>query len=460
MPLDPSIIMGYKPTEIENPVNALTRALQAKAAMGQADLQGLQIQQAKDSATRASNFRAALADQTLDLANQDAQRKLIGIDPEMGQKAISAYNDNLKTGADIKKSNAQAMEADAKANESRYNLTRTKWTKAVTDIASMGSKDEALKHLQAGIDSGDLTPDRAQTIRDSIFAIPDGDAGAFAQWKANTLRGLTSPDVLVRLDQDRAEGEANRNNQVRMTNIREAGENSRLSVREAGENGRQARTIANGHTQVVPTDDGVVVVDKDSATARVVTDANGKPVAGVTKPMNQEQSNALLFASRAKQANDILNGLGSNGVQASVPGSRMPLIGGIVTAMSPDKYQQLDQAKRNFVTAILRRESGAAISSSEFDTADKQYFPQIGDSNAVIEQKAQNRDLAIRGIMTAVPEKRRSDIYPSHHGETSTGGAQHSPAYQEYLDAYNSAKGNPQVQAAITARARQNGVVK
>jgi len=35
-----------------------------------------------------------------------------------------------------------------------------------------------------------------------------------------------------------------------------------------------------------------------------------------------------------------------------------------------------EQAKKNFVNAVLRLESGAVISPSEFTNADKQYFPQ------------------------------------------------------------------------------------
>jgi len=36
---------------------------------------------------------------------------------------------------------------------------------------------------------------------------------------------------------------------------------------------------------------------------------------------------------------------------------------------------------------VLRKESGAAIAASEFDNAEKQYFPQPGDSDQVISQK-------------------------------------------------------------------------
>lgn len=41
------------------------------------------------------------------------------------------------------------------------------------------------------------------------------------------------------------------------------------------------------------------------------------------------------------------------------------------------RFQQYEQAKTNFVNAVLRRESGAKISDEEFDSAEKQYFVQI-----------------------------------------------------------------------------------
>lgn len=63
----------------------------------------------------------------------------------------------------------------------------------------------------------------------------------------------------------------------------------------------------------------------------------------------------------------------------------------------PD-FQKFDQAKRDFVNAVLRRESGAAISQSEFDNANKQYFPQPGDTKERIAEKRRNRQDTIAGI--------------------------------------------------------------
>ena len=80
----------------------------------------------------------------------------------------------------------------------------------------------------------------------------------------------------------------------------------------------------------------------------------------------------------------------------------MPIVGGALgvagnLALKP-KTQQVEQAQRDFVNAVLRKESGAAIGASEFKNAQRQYFPQPGDSKEVIEQKAKNRRTAIQGL--------------------------------------------------------------
>ena len=64
-------------------------------------------------------------------------------------------------------------------------------------------------------------------------------------------------------------------------------------------------------------------------------------------------------------------------------------------------YQKFDQAQRDFVNAVLRRESGAVISTEEFDNARKQYLPQPGDTPEVLAQKRQNRQIAIDGMRRA-----------------------------------------------------------
>ena len=61
-------------------------------------------------------------------------------------------------------------------------------------------------------------------------------------------------------------------------------------------------------------------------------------------------------------------------------------------------YRLYANNKRTFINSTLRRESGAAISESEFVSANLQYFPQPGDSPAEVEQKRKNREETIKGF--------------------------------------------------------------
>jgi hypothetical protein len=62
------------------------------------------------------------------------------------------------------------------------------------------------------------------------------------------------------------------------------------------------------------------------------------------------------------------------------------------------QQQQNDQARRNFISAVLRKESGAAIGVEEYANEERKYFPQIGDSPEVIKQKQEARQLAIKAL--------------------------------------------------------------
>jgi hypothetical protein len=128
------------------------------------------------------------------------------------------------------------------------------------------------------------------------------------------------------------------------------------------------------------------------------------PMSGAKTYGNEEQTKNAGFAKRMIAADSIIADP-SVGAEATNYGNRVltgvdSMLGdtGFSNYLVSENYQKLDQAQRDFVNAVLRRESGAAISPSEFDNARKQYFPQPGDGPAVIQQKAANRQTAIAGL--------------------------------------------------------------
>jgi hypothetical protein len=164
-------------------------------------------------------------------------------------------------------------------------------------------------------------------------------------------------------------------------------------ARESNKNGR----IPSGYRQ---TADGTLEFIPGGP-----ADPSSKPAGG--KPLNEGQSKALLFGTRMKEANDILEAMAVKGVDQ--PGLMKRAadavgMGGAANFTQSNEQQQVEQAQRDFINATLRRESGAAIAESEFSNAKQQYFPQMGDSAEVREQKKRNREVAMRGILAEVPD--------------------------------------------------------
>lgn len=117
---------------------------------------------------------------------------------------------------------------------------------------------------------------------------------------------------------------------------------------------------------------------------------------------NEGQGKAAGFTDRMLQSEGILSGLnGEGGVQdqgTSALQTGLSAVPGVGNYLTSANRQKFEQAKRDFINAQLRRESGAAISPTEFDSANKQYFPTPGDSAEVIQQKAANRRAAIEAL--------------------------------------------------------------
>lgn len=159
-------------------------------------------------------------------------------------------------------------------------------------------------------------------------------------------------------------------------------------------------------------------------------DTGFKP-APVDKPLSEAQANANIYAKRGNEAHKILSDLegqySRGAVTAKVGAESIPVLGGLAgvvgNAMLSKEGQMAEQAQRDFVNAVLRKESGAAISQSEFNNAKRQYFPQPGDSPEVVEQKRVNRITELEGLREAVgPTAAGMKIYSGKKSSMSSGG--------------------------------------
>ena len=163
----------------------------------------------------------------------------------------------------------------------------------------------------------------------------------------------------------------------------------------------KARASAAGLTEGTPEYQQFMIQGGANKGMSLSVGADGSVVmtqGGTSIPkLTESQGKATGFYDRANKANALLNGLEQQGTEI---GAR--LIGNIPFGAGnfaqSSEYQQFEQAKRDFINAILRQESGAAIGKDEFVNAEKQYFPQVGDKPEVIEQKRRNRETSANAL--------------------------------------------------------------
>ena len=125
---------------------------------------------------------------------------------------------------------------------------------------------------------------------------------------------------------------------------------------------------------------------------RVAGEVSRRPAPEPTKA----QYDAGLFAGRLAQADPILTKLESAITGMNVLSYEFQLKAK-PTFQSAD-MQSYMQAARNFINAVLRRESGAVISPEEFQEARAQYLPQPGDTADTLAQKKANRDYVFQSL--------------------------------------------------------------
>lgn len=168
--------------------------------------------------------------------------------------------------------------------------------------------------------------------------------------------------------------------------------------------GKAAKFDAQGNVMIVdlPKTEKQTMEEKkktlDIENAGLEADKKRKDLAKPDEP-KESQFKAATFANRAEHAQNIYAQLEEVGFDPSKLSARIQakLPAALESFKSnPVKLQEL--AERDFISGVLRRESGAAISPAEFQEYGKMYFPRAGDSAEVKAEKAAARKDATDGL--------------------------------------------------------------
>jgi hypothetical protein len=164
-----------------------------------------------------------------------------------------------------------------------------------------------------------------------------------------------------------------------------------------------------------------------------------EPKEGAEKGFNEGEGKSYNFAIRMIDSDAVANELEKEGVlttdavtDAVVGAIRaLPTVAGgnlseqiqnalnvVSPTLSPEE-QRLAVAQLDFVTAVLRSESGAEIKTSEFPAEYRKYFPVEGDENnpKLLADKKRRRQNAIEGMKTRAGKSGRSQIEDYFSGQ-------------------------------------------
>lgn len=349
----------------------------------------------------------------------------------MGFGADKAANQNmlyqgghLKAAQDYGKSNADIAKVQG---ETEFKSLETAYKKVELMGQTFGyvKDNPTIENYNAAADRlvqlGIMPQEAANASKAAVLANPSLENIQALSTRA-FQSALSMKDQLPKLDGFNAGGSYVQTSRSPITGL--STQTSSTPITQSADNAAtQATSLQNNRNTVGATIRGQDMTDARSREANALgkvpagyranadgslTFIQGGPAdpAASNKAPTEFQGKSGTFGMRAERADKVLNDIGDGYSSAAINSKQSLgktwLVGGALEAganvMLSNKGQQVEQAQRDFVNAVLRQESGAAISDSEFENARKQYFAQPGDGAAVIAQKAANRKTSIEGF--------------------------------------------------------------
>lgn len=309
----------------------------------------------------ARKFREALG--LREIANREQQTQQQGVRDQATLKHYGAMEEEARQQTDL-----QRKRFDAEAGKEAYDQNQ-----GVLRGAMQGSFNAA----------GTGDPNGAKATRDALRVVMAGSGAAQKdipqepvapkpQMYPVTVKGIGGVPVRKLVSGDELQGGVE---EYRAPEKPAGQTHARFNiVQGADANGKPAMIRTNvdtGDIEVLPVPAGANFVKRD-------------------QPATADQTNLAIYASRVSQAEPTLKALEAS-VAAMNPLSYLAQTKIDNPAVQSKEMQQYQQAARQFINSVLRRESGAAISAGEFDSARKQYLPMPMDTPEVLAQKAAAR---------------------------------------------------------------------
>ena len=432
MPLDTSIALQARGPQLESPLETQAKVMTLKQLAGQQEMQQMQLDQARQSTARQQQLRSLISGlpaETTDDQRIDALRR--GGYFEEADKLQSGILTRDKTRAEIGKQTADTKKTEFDVLKNRLDAANSVVSSVLASTPNPTHQDVYSAIAQAAQQYGLSAQEQTGLAR----GLP-GDPTQLRGWLIGKGTEILNAKDRIEMLMPKRE-KVDNGGQISFVDVNPLtnpqgpgavkkvatpGETLSAATQRRGQDltdarARETNAVTREANATVYDPERGVLVNKATGGVREPTTADGRPLGPRNKDLTDAQAKALLFGSRMQQAEKQLQALNAKGVDMpsiiKMGADNVPLVGGALGAaanatVASEEQQQVEQAQRDFINAVLRRESGAVIADSEFLNARKQYFPQVGDGDAVKEQKRLNRQLAMQKILEEVPAARRN----------------------------------------------------
>ena len=319
--IDPSIALGVKPIQIQDPINTLARGQELQ--LGQAKMQEYQRGLQEQNALR------DLIKTGIDIKSPEATRKMYEISPELGMK--------------FEKSQAEVGRLGNEAKLKEFEVQREKFGNLVFNP----SNENVLAHLQDSIKSGQLGADQAKGLWAKVAGLNEAQRKQFFTDMAVTAEKRLTADVTKR-GQDISAQTTRRGQDLQYDpdlQAKIAGAKKRAETDVTQEVQGQADVKANrkalataGYDPVTGKDNiSKLIQDSTGSFAGAGTDMLGR-VVGVSTKGAQAISQLKTFESKLTQ--DILGGKLGAGISNTDREFIVAAIGEIANSTLPVETRQ------------------------------------------------------------------------------------------------------------------------
>jgi hypothetical protein len=185
--------MGFRPIQIESPVNQMAAISQLQSAQQQQQMNALKMQEYQRGVENRNKLARIYADPNLKPGSPEQLLRIQQDVPDEYENAATRALQRENILSQREQREAETQKRQFESEKLKNQLSKEQLQASLSELASYTSVDEARSALEQKVSAGALTREQADRLQQGL---PADDAGMPA-WQIRTMRGLLTPSEVL-----------------------------------------------------------------------------------------------------------------------------------------------------------------------------------------------------------------------------------------------------------------------